>query len=142
MIAAWEDLNAGPEAVERVALGSPHFSLSECEHLAGALNGRRRHPETQVIVTAGHAVIRQARASGALDRLQTSGLQVLPGHLLVLDIRSRLSAADPRADDQFRQICPLRSGLSGRAVRLGTMADCVEAALTGRVPPRLPKWTA
>jgi len=33
-------------------------------------------------------------------------------------------------------------GLSGRKVRLGTMADCVEAALSGRAPARLPGWLA
>jgi predicted aconitase len=31
-------------------------------------------------------------------------------------------------------------GLSGRAVRFGSLADCVESALTGRVASRLPAW--
>jgi predicted aconitase len=31
-------------------------------------------------------------------------------------------------------------GLSGRAVRLGSLANCVEAALTGRVAVKLPNW--
>ena len=59
---AWASLNAGPEAVELVAFGSPHFSLTECQHLAALLTGRARHAQTHVIVTAGHAVIAQARA--------------------------------------------------------------------------------
>ena len=48
--AAWASLNAGPEAVELVAFGSPHFSLSECQRLASLLNGRQRHADTRVIV--------------------------------------------------------------------------------------------
>jgi cis-L-3-hydroxyproline dehydratase len=31
-------------------------------------------------------------------------------------------------------------GLSGRAVRFGSLANCVEAALTGRVAAGLPGW--
>ncbi|PZU65878.1 MAG: hypothetical protein DI546_23590, partial [Rhizobium sp.] len=31
-------------------------------------------------------------------------------------------------------------GLSGRAVRFGSLADCVESALTGRAASRLPAW--
>lgn len=31
-------------------------------------------------------------------------------------------------------------GLSGRAVRLSTLVDCVEAAFTGHVQARLPNW--
>jgi predicted aconitase len=140
MVAAWKDLNAGPEAVELVALGSPHFSLSECERLADALVSRPRHPETQVIVTAGHDVIRQAQANGTLARLQASGVQVLP------DI-CWCSISEPVFPPQTRALITNSGkyahygpGLSGRAVRLGTLADCVEAALTGRLPARLPKW--
>ena len=140
MSAAWKDLNAGPEAVELVALGSPHFSLSECEGLADALNGRPSHPQTQVIVTAGHDVIRQANANGTLGRLQASGVQVLP------DI-CWCSISEPVFPPQTRALMTNSGkyahygpGLSGRAVRLGTLADCVEAALTGRVATRLPMW--
>jgi len=31
-------------------------------------------------------------------------------------------------------------GLSGCAVRLGTLEDCIEAALTGSAPAKLPRW--
>lgn len=78
MIAAWVGLNAGPEVVELVAFGSPHFSLTECERLADALNGYPKHKDTHVIVTAGHEVIRKAHQSGTLNRLQASGVLVLP----------------------------------------------------------------
>ena len=31
-------------------------------------------------------------------------------------------------------------GLSGRAVRLGSLDDCVEAAVSGRAAPSTPRW--
>lgn len=142
MRAAWASLNAGPEAVELVALGSPHFSLPECDRLADALGGRPRHPETQVIVTAGREVISQARANGTLARLTASGVQVVPD-ICWCSISEPVFPPHTRAlmtnSGKYAHYGP---GLSGRAVRLGTLADCVEAALHGRVAVSLPKWLA
>ncbi len=139
---AWQLLNAGPEAVELVALGSPHYSLSECEQLATRLAGRQRHADTQVIITAGHQVIAAAQANGTLNLLDKSGVQVLP------DI-CWCSISEPVFPPQTRALMT-NSGkyahygpaLSNRAVRFGSLADCVEAALTGQVAVRLPKWLA
>ena len=140
MRAAWASLNDGPEVVELVAFGSPHFSLSECERLAEALAGRSRHPDTHVIVTAGHEVIRQARATGTLDRLLQSGVQVVPD-ICWCSISEPVFPPATRAlmtnSGKYAHYGP---GLSGRAVRLGSLANCVEAALTGRVAVKLPNW--
>lgn len=137
---AWARLNDGPEIVELVAFGSPHFSLSECHHLAALLAGRPRHEQTHVIVTAGHGVIAQARDDGTLARLNASGVQVLQ------DI-CWCSISEPVFPPQTRALMT-NSGkyahygpaLSGRAVRFGSMADCVAAALSGHAPQKLPEW--
>jgi len=142
MRAAWAALNAGPQEVELVAFGSPHFSLSECDALAAMLGGRPRDPATQVIVTAGREVIRQAAATGTLAALERSGVQVLPD-LCWCSISEPVFPPQTRAlmtnSGKYAHYGP---GLSGRKVRLGTMADCVEAALSGRAPARLPGWLA
>jgi cis-L-3-hydroxyproline dehydratase len=137
---AWTSLNAGPEDVQLVAFGSPHFSLTECQRLASLLNGRTRHAATQVIVTAGHSVISQAKANGTLAKLETCGVQVVP------DI-CWCSISEPVFPPQTRALMTNSGkyahygpGLSGRAVRFGSMSDCVEAALTGAAPRRLPAW--
>ena len=142
MRAAWAGLNAGPEVVELVAFGSPHFSLSECDRLAASLGGRPRHPDTQVIVTAGHEVISRARANGTFKRLQQSGVRVVPD-ICWCSITEPVFPPQTRAlmtnSGKYAHYGP---GLSGRAVRLGSMANCVEAALNGRVATRLPNWLA
>lgn len=142
MLAAWKTLNAGPEQVELVAIGSPHASLDECRMLAEALGGRKRHPEVAVIVTAGNQVISDARADGTLARLEASGVQVLPD-LCWCSISEPLFPTRTRAlmtnSGKYAHYGP---GLSGRAVRFGSLADCVTAALTGRAPERLPDWLA
>ena len=137
---AWRMLNAGPEAVELVALGSPHYSLTECTALAAALAGRPRHPETQMIVTAGHQVIATAKANGTLDRLYQSGVQVLPD-ICWCSISEQVFPPQTRAlmtnSGKYAHCGP---ALSNRAVRFGSLADCVAAALTGQVAVSLPKW--
>lgn len=138
--AAWAHLNGGPSAVELVAIGSPHASLPECRALAAGLAGRHRHPLTHVIVTAGREVIRQAEAEGTLARLHASGVQVVP------DI-CWCSISEPVFPPQTRAVLTNSGkyahygpGLSGRAVRLGSMADCITAAMEGRADPRTPDW--
>jgi predicted aconitase len=139
---AWALLNSGPSAVELVAIGSPHASVQELRALDDGLAGRRLHPGTQVIVTAGREVIRQAAAEGPLTQLRASGVQVIsdlcwcsitepvfpPGTRTVLTNSGKYAHYGP--------------GLSGRTVRLGSLSDCVTAALTGQAVPRQPDWLA
>ncbi|PWK69922.1 aconitase X [Aminobacter sp. AP02] len=140
LVAAWKALNAGPEQVDLVAIGSPHASLDECRVLADALGGRARKPDVSVIVTAGNQVISDARADGTLARLEASGVQVLPD-LCWCSISEPVFPTRTRAvmtnSGKYAHYGP---GLSGRAVRFGNLADCVTAALTGHASERLPDW--
>ncbi|MGV1757341.1 aconitase X [Rhizobium sp. A22-96] len=140
MAAAWKMLNEGPEQVELVAIGSPHASLAECRALADAFAGRHRLSGVMVIVTAGRDVIAKAQEEGTLARLRDSGVQVLPD-LCWCSISEPVFPPGTRAvmtnSGKYAHYGP---GLSGRAVRFGSLADCVEAALTGRVPVGVPDW--
>lgn len=140
MQAAWDALAGGPQEIDLVAIGSPHASLEECRALADALGGRRRRAGVAVIITAGGGVIAQARRDGTLARLEASGVQVLPDLCWcsicepVFPVRTRAVMTN---SGKYAHYGP---GLSGRKVRLGSLADCVAAALTGRVPVRRPHW--
>lgn len=140
MIDVWTMFNDGPEAVELVAIGSPHASLSECRAVADALGARKRHADVTVIVTAGRDVM--ADAGDIIARLRASGVQVLPD-LCWCSISEPVFPTKTRAlitnSGKYAHYGP---GLSGRTVRFSNLADCIEAALTGRVPPRLPAWLA
>lgn len=140
MIDVWTMFNDGPEEVELVAIGSPHASASECRAFADTLAGRKRHGDVTVIVTAGRDVM--AEAGDVLARLRESGVEVLPD-LCWCSISEPVFPTKTRAlitnSGKYAHYGP---GLSGRTVRFGNLADCVEAALTGRVPPRLPAWLA
>ncbi|QRI63292.1 DUF521 domain-containing protein [Shinella sp. PSBB067] len=138
MVEVWTMFNDGPAEVELVAIGSPHASASECRALADALGGRKRHESISVIVTAGRDVM--AGAGDVLSRLRESGVEVLPD-LCWCSISEPVFPPKTRTlitnSGKYAHYGP---GLSGRSVRFGNLADCIEAALTGRVPPRLPAW--
>ncbi|MGP4724357.1 cis-3-hydroxy-L-proline dehydratase [Agrobacterium deltaense] len=140
MAAGWSLLNEGPEEVQLVAIGSPHASLDECHALAAEFAGRRRHADVAVIVTAGQQVIDAAGQDGTLQSLRDSGVQVLPD-LCWCSISEPVFPTKTRAlmtnSGKYAHYGP---GLSGRAVRFGSLADCVESALTGRAPSLLPSW--
>lgn len=139
---AWAQLNGGPAAVELVAIGSPHASIGECRALADGLAGRHRHAGTQVIVTAGREVIREAGAEGLLTRLRASGVQVIQD-ICWCSIREPVFPTQTlTALTNSGKYAHYGPGLSGRAVRLGSLSDCVTAALTGQAAPRQPDWLA
>lgn len=140
MAAAWRLLHEGPEDVQLVAIGSPHASLAECRALADAFAGRKHHAGVAVIVTAGQQVIDAAKDEGTFQRLVESGIQVLPD-LCWCSISEPVFPTKTRAlmtnSGKYAHYGP---GLSGRAVRFGSLAQCVDAALTGRANVSLPTW--
>lgn len=136
LAAAWTDLNHGPEAVDLIAIGSPHASAPECRALAELLDGPVAIP---LIVTAGRAIIADLDRDGTLARLKANGVQVIPD-LCWCSITEPVFPPQARAvmtnSGKYAHYGP---GLSGRALRFGSLADCARAARTGRAAP-IPAW--
>lgn len=134
----WHILNDGPAAVDLVAIGSPHASLDECRALAQHLGARKA--ALPVIVTAGRQVIDAARAEGTLARLQDAGVQVLPD-LCWCSISEPVFPPATRAlitnSGKYAHYGP---GLTGRALRFASLADCAKAAISGKAPEGPPDW--
>ncbi|KQT57545.1 MULTISPECIES: aconitase X [unclassified Aureimonas] len=140
LAAGWRRLNEGPEEVDLVAIGSPHASLDECRALADALGGRSRDPRVAAIVTAGRQVLAAAEADGTRSRLAVSGVEMI-ADLCWCSISRPVFPTDAKTvitnSGKYAHYGP---GLSGCAVRLGTLSDCAEALVTGRAPAHLPTW--
>lgn len=138
MADGWRMLNDGPDDIDLVALGSPHASLSECRALALALDGR---PVTvPTIVTAGRDIIAQARAEGVLARLERAGVQVIPDLCWCSISRPVFPERTRTLMTNSGKYAHYGPGLSGCAVRFGTLGQCIQAALTGRAGKDLPAW--
>jgi cis-L-3-hydroxyproline dehydratase len=134
----WAELNQGPEQIDLIAFGSPHFSLTECQALAALAEGQSKDG-VNVIVTVGQNVLTEIRKDGTLSRLERFGAKVIPD-ICWCSITEPLFPAGARNlmtnSGKYAHYAP---GLSGREVRFGSLAECVAAAQTGYAPQR-PAW--
>ncbi len=135
----WKELNPGPRRIDLVAFGSPHFSLTECQALADLVVGHRA-AATSVIVTVGQNVLAKATADGTRARLEAFGAQMIPD-LCWCSITEPILPPQARSlmtnSGKYAHYAP---GLSGRAVRFGSLAECADAARTGMAPSSAPDW--
>ncbi len=139
---SWAEFNQGPEAVELIAIGSPHASLSELRAFDTALAGRSCAAHVAAILTVGRDVLEAARAEGLLARLEAAGAQVIPD-LCWCSITEPVFPPAARTlmtnSGKYAHYAP---GLSARAVRFGSIAACAQAAVTGRAETAPPAWLA
>jgi len=141
--AARDELGAGlsdADGLDLVVLGSPHFSLSEFATLARLVAGRRRHPGVRLLITTGRAVRELAAKAGYLDMIESFG-----GELTV----DTCILTTPMLPESIRRLMTNSAkyawytpGLLERAVAFGSLADCVESAVAGRVTRDDGAWTA
>jgi cis-L-3-hydroxyproline dehydratase len=136
----WRSFNSGPGDIDLVALGSPHFSILECRALAQRMDGYRCADGVTGIVTVGRDVFAKARAEGLVRQLENAGIRVL-SDLCWCTITEPVFPREARAlmtnSAKYAHYAP---GLSGRSVRFGSLADCVDALRTGRAPDKPPPW--
>lgn len=138
MAGGWRLLNDGPDTVDLVAIGSPHASLEECRAFADALNGGKVAITT--IITAGRQVMTAARTEGTLSRLEAAGVQVIPDLCWCSISEPVFPTAAKALMTNSGKYAHYGPGLSGRAVRFGSLGSCAQTALTGHIAHGLPWW--
>src|SRR5512139_2448999 len=117
--------------LDMVVLGSPHFSLAEYKRLAPLLQGKRRHPDVKFLVTSSRAMTQLAERAGVLEPLREFGAQItvdtciLTSPMLPQEIQNLMTNSA-----KFAYYTP---GLLGRKITFGSLEDCVNSAIAGRV---------
>lgn len=136
----WRNFNEGDSAVDLVAIGSPHASLSECRRFAELMDGRQPAAGTTVIVTVGRNVLATAEAEGIIARLAKAGVQVIPDICWCSITEPVLPRQTKVLMTNSGKYAHYANGLTGRSVRFGSLADCARAACTGQADTGLPPW--
>ena len=140
LVEAWTSLNSGPESVELVAIGSPHATYDEVAQFCEFLGGRSRYAGTDVIVTLGRNILKQATEAGLVRQLEACGVKVIPD-LCWCSITEPIFPPMARNlmtnSGKYAHYAP---GLCGRTVRFGGLRDCAEAAVTGIACKHPPGW--
>jgi hypothetical protein len=119
------------EPLDLVVLGSPHFSLAEFEQLLPLLAGRKKHPRVRFNITSSRAMTALAAKRGILDVIVGFGAEltvdtcILTTPMLPPETRQLMTNSA-----KFAYYAP---GLLKRAMAYGSLSDCVESAVQGRV---------
>ena len=135
----WAELNTGPQAIDLAAFGSPHFSATECQAVADLATGHRAKG-TEVIVTVGQNVLAEIAANGVLARLEAFGAQVIADICWCSITEPLLPPKAQTLMTNSGKYAHYAPGLSGRAVRFGSLADCMNTARSGMAPASAPLW--
>lgn len=114
-----------------VVLGSPHFSLAEFAQLAPLVRGRRKHPGVIFLVTSSRAMAQLAQRAGLLEAIEAFGAQltvdtcILTSPMLPAEIKYLMTNSA-----KFAYYSP---GLLDKKITFGSLEDCVNSAIQGRV---------
>lgn len=117
------------EAIDAVALGSPHFSLEEFEALEALIGGRRlRLP---FYVCTGRHVVAELERRRRLTSLEQAGVTVVADTCVVVaPILPARAGVLMTNSGKFAHYTPANTGYE---VVYGSLADCVSSAVAGRV---------
>lgn len=125
------------EGVDAVAIGSPHASPAEVRALAQRLDGRRSR--VPIFVNTGRHVLRALEADGLVARLEASGVRfVVDTCIVVTPILPAGGGVLMTNSGKFAHYAP---GNTGWATAYGSLDDCVESAVSGRLVRDEALWT-
>ncbi|MGD8405227.1 MAG: aconitase X catalytic domain-containing protein [Anaerolineales bacterium] len=123
--------HATSDRLDMVVLGSPHFSLAEFRKLAPLLEGQRKHPQVKFLVTSSRVMVAMAEKAGLLESLRSFGGQltvdtcILATPMLPTEIQNLMTNSA-----KFAYYTP---GLLDRQMTFGSLEDCVNSAVVGRI---------
>lgn len=119
------------DELHMVVLGSPHFSLAEFKRLAPLVAGKRKHADVKFLVTSSRAMTQLAQQAGFLGTLEEFGAQItvdtciLTSPMLPAEIQNLMTNSA-----KFAYYSP---GLLKKKIAFGSLEDCVNSAVAGRI---------
>ncbi len=143
LLRAWHELNgADPGPIQLVSLGNPHFSATELAALADLFRGKRRHASVPLVVTCGRAEMAKAAAAGDLEVLAAFGVTLVNDTCWCMVTEPIIPVDAEVIMTNSGKYAHYGPGLTGRTMRFGSLAACVDAAVTGKDRGSLPVWLA
>jgi predicted aconitase len=118
-----------PDAIDAVAVGSPHLSPAEFSRLAALLAGRKA--AVPFYACTGRHALAEIERRGLFEPLRASGLTIVADTCVVVTpmLPENASGVLMTNSGKFAQYAP---GNTGYSVLYGSLADCVESAVAGR----------
>jgi predicted aconitase len=125
---------APQERLDVVVFGAPQLSLFEIEAVARALDGRRVHHDTTVIVATSPEIKHAADRMGLTSRIEASGAVVAQGICFYQSYAREMAEANgwTRLMTNSAKLVNIIGGYGYRPT-LASLARCIDSAVAGRV---------
>jgi predicted aconitase len=137
----WEELNsANGTRTDLVALGNPHFSLTEFARLADLCDGRTKSPDVELVVTTSRSIHAKAERAGLIARLEQFGARVVNDTCWCLIGEPVVTPSSRTITTSSAKYAHYGTAAVGRGFHLRSLAGCVDAACTGDAGTALPAW--
>jgi predicted aconitase len=122
------------EKLDVVVFGAPQLSLFEIEKVAQALDGRRIHPDTTVLLTTSPEIKHAADRMGLTRRIETAGAVVAEGICFYQSYAREMAEANgwTRLMTNSAKLVNIIGGYGYRPT-LASLEACIDSALAGRV---------
>jgi predicted aconitase len=126
------ELSTVPDGkIDVVALGSPHYSLSEFAVLLERLAGAALDPTVQFIVCTNRLALAELKSRGWLEELESFGVQIVVDTCVVVAPIARVREGVLMTNSgKFAHYTPGNIGLQ---VVFGSLEECIRSAERGRV---------
>jgi hypothetical protein len=130
--------SAQTERVDAVAIGSPHLSLAEITEVEQRLAGRRL--TVPLYANTGRHVVAPLEKDGRRAALEAAGLLfVVDTCVVATPILPEIAGAVLMTNSgKFAHYAP---GNTGYAVTYGSLSECVESAVAGRLVREARSWS-
>jgi len=132
--AAWESLSTtdGHGVLNAVSVGTPHFSLEQLRELSRLLDGRAVHPSVEMYASTSRHTLAALQSDGSADDLQEAGVTVVADTCTYVTPVLRAPRGSTVMTDSAKWAWYAPGNL-GVDVVYGSLADCVQSAVAGKV---------
>jgi predicted aconitase len=122
------------DKLDVVVFAAPQLSLFEIAEVADALDGRRIHPDTTVIVATSPEIKHAADRMGVTARIESSGAVVAQGICFYQSYAREMAEANgwTRLMTNSAKLVNVLGGYGYRS-SLARLAHCIDSAVAGRV---------
>jgi len=126
------------ERVDWVGFGCPHFSFSEFKEVAGLIEGKKVNKDVSVTVFTSRNIHEWVKRLGILEILKDAGIEVYTDGCLLL-FPQNMSGTEAMMTNSAKAANYIYSQ-AGLKAAYGSIEDCVNSAIEGKVIRRGSPW--
>ncbi|PLB45825.1 hypothetical protein P170DRAFT_439534 [Aspergillus steynii IBT 23096] len=126
-------LNSAPDpSVGLVSLGNPHFAMEEFESLSRLCARRTKSPSVELIITTSRSTYELAFTAGIITTLEDFGAVIITDTCWCMLGEPVVPKSGSNIMTNSGKYAHYAPGMVHRGVHFGSLAQCVNAACTGK----------